>query len=147
MRDCDEMTVLSNLEIGGGGATSYATYRGVLIDGSASSGGPFITGCWIHGFSTAAPPNTTWGAGILVNAATAQVWIRGCTIEHNETSGEGGGIAVSWSSEVLIEECVLRDNRCGGSGGGLYAQGLRELVMRARGSSVTRPGTTAAPHS
>lgn len=109
-----------------GGAGSGITLQGSsslvgLTIIRASAGGIFANTGNVKIQNCVVNHNTTtgWGGGIFFNSTTNGL-IEDCLIFEN-SAANGGGVALISSSPQILR-CVIKDNTASGSGGGLYLE-------------------------
>lgn len=67
------------------------------------------------------------GSGVfVVNAGT--VTVRGCTVQNNSSSGNGGGLFAS-NTDIVVEDSIFRNNNAS-SGGGMLIHDNRDVTIR-----------------
>jgi hypothetical protein len=79
------------------------------------------TNVTIEGFTIQGANRTTWAGGIDIVDST--VVISETVVHNNETTDEGGGVAVAGTSKVTLIDSTISNNVAGHGGGGIIVDG------------------------
>ena len=130
-------TVSANSSVQGGGL--YIRNQSPTIDECTIEGNTAQYGGAAYLFTSSSPVFTdciisdnsgSSFAGAIAAYLTGPAVLRNCSISHNNSPGNGGGIWMLQSQAVMqIDGCRITSNSSGGSGGGVYSDnGLVSLA-------------------